>query len=110
MDVDALAEASEELSGADLKRIVDDGKLLFAFARSRNVPPQPATVYFLTAIETVRKNKEQYAAAESRARARHSTRRLDGMSEELDDMESLELPDEVFAVSSRGRHDGLDDG
>lgn len=74
VDIEALAEASEGLSGADLKRVVDDGKLLFAFARSRGVPIQPATTYFLSAIDTVRKNKEQYAAAEARARVRHPVR------------------------------------
>ena len=74
VDVDALAEASEGLSGADLKRVIDDGKLLFAFARSRNALPQPPTAYFLAAIDTVRRNKEQYAAAEARARVRHPTR------------------------------------
>ena len=35
---------------------------------------QPATTYFLSAIETLRKNKEQYAAAEARARPRHPVR------------------------------------
>jgi ATP-dependent 26S proteasome regulatory subunit len=74
VDVTALADASEGLSGADLKRVVDDGKLLFAYARSRGSPPQPATTYFVSAIETVRKNREQYAAAEARARARHPVR------------------------------------
>jgi transitional endoplasmic reticulum ATPase len=74
VDIEALAEASDGLSGADLKRVVDDGKLLFAFARSRGVPMQPATSYFLSAIDTVRKNKEQYAAAEARARVRRPMR------------------------------------
>jgi hypothetical protein len=32
------------------------------------------TAYFLRAIETVRRNKEQYAAAEARARTRHPVR------------------------------------
>jgi len=74
VDIEVLAEASDGLSGADLKRVVDDGKLLFAFARSRGMPLQAATAYFLAAIETVRKNKEQYAAAEARARARRPVR------------------------------------
>ena len=74
VDVQALAEASADLSGADLKRVVDDGKLLFAFARARGTQLQPATTYFLAAIETVRKNKEQYAVAEARARVRHPVR------------------------------------
>jgi transitional endoplasmic reticulum ATPase len=74
VDVQVLADASEGLSGADLRRVVEDGKLLFAFARSRGEDLQPATVYFVAAIETVRKNKEQYAAAEARARVRHPVR------------------------------------
>lgn len=74
VDIDALADGSNGLSGADLKRVVDDGKLLFAFARARGTPLQPGTTYFLSAIDTVRKNKEQYAAAEARARARHPVR------------------------------------
>jgi SpoVK/Ycf46/Vps4 family AAA+-type ATPase len=74
VDLDALAAATEGLSGADLKRVVEDGKLLFAFERARGVPMQPATAYFLRAVDTVRRNKEQYAAAESRARTRHPVR------------------------------------
>jgi ATP-dependent 26S proteasome regulatory subunit len=74
VDIEALSAASEGLSGADLKRVVDDGKLLYAFARSRGTPMQPSTAYFLQAIETVRRNKEQYAEAEARARARHPVR------------------------------------
>jgi hypothetical protein len=34
----------------------------------------PVTEYFIRAIETVRRNKEQYAAAEVRARTRHPVR------------------------------------
>jgi ATP-dependent 26S proteasome regulatory subunit len=74
VDIDALAEASEGLSGADLKRVVEDGKLLYAFERNRGAHLQQATTYFLRAIETVRGNKEQYARAEARARARHPVR------------------------------------
>ena len=75
VDVAQLAAASDGLSGADLKRVVDDGKLLFAYERTRDTTPMPATTeYFLRAIETVRRNKEQYAAAETRARTRHPVR------------------------------------
>jgi ATP-dependent 26S proteasome regulatory subunit len=74
VDVGVLADASEGLSGADLKRVIEDGKLLFAFARQRGASLQPASAYFVSAIETVRKNKEQYAAAEARARVRHPVR------------------------------------
>jgi transitional endoplasmic reticulum ATPase len=73
-DIAAIAAASEGLSGADLKRVVEDGKLLFAYDREKRGATEPATTYFLRAIETVRRNKEQYAAAEARARMRHPNR------------------------------------
>jgi ATP-dependent 26S proteasome regulatory subunit len=74
VDIAQLAAASNGLSGADLKRVVDDGKLLFAFERTRGTQMLPSTEYFLRAIETVRRNREQYAAAEAQARARHPDR------------------------------------
>jgi SpoVK/Ycf46/Vps4 family AAA+-type ATPase len=74
VDIAALSASSDGLSGADLKRVVDDGKLLFAFDRERKKQTRPPTEYFLTAIETVRRNKEQYADAEARARMRHPVR------------------------------------
>jgi ATP-dependent 26S proteasome regulatory subunit len=74
VDVPALAEAADGLSGADLKRVIEDGKLLFAFERERSARSQPSTTYFLRAIATVRRNKEQYAAAEARARTRRPRR------------------------------------
>ncbi len=74
VDVPQLAAASDGLSGADLKRVVDDGKLLFAYERQRKTTVLAGTEYFLRAIETVRRNKEQYAAAEARARTRHPVR------------------------------------
>jgi hypothetical protein len=57
-----------------LKRVVEDGKLLFAFDREQRGRTQPATGYFLQAVETVRSNKRLYADAEARARARSPQR------------------------------------
>jgi transitional endoplasmic reticulum ATPase len=74
VDVAELAAASEELTGADLKRMVEDGKILFAHDRARGLPLRRTTDYFLSAIETVRANKETYAAAEAQARMRHPNR------------------------------------
>lgn len=74
VDIGTLAQATEALTGADLKRVVEDGKLLFAFARTQTATMEPSTAYFLRAIETVRRNKEQYAEAEARARVRHPVR------------------------------------
>ena len=74
LDVARLAEATEGLSGADLKRLVEDGKILFAFDLAQGRAPRPAVEYCLTAADTVRANKERYAEAEARARQRHPVR------------------------------------
>jgi ATP-dependent 26S proteasome regulatory subunit len=75
VDVEQLAAATEELSGADLKRVIEDGKLLYAFDRARRPDTlRPAIEYFLEALETVRGNKVRYAQAEAAARARNPGR------------------------------------
>jgi ATP-dependent 26S proteasome regulatory subunit len=74
VDLNLLASATDGLSGADLRRLVDDGKLLFAYDRARGRDLLPAADYFLRAIETVRANKQRYAEAEARARANRPNR------------------------------------
>jgi AAA+ superfamily predicted ATPase len=74
VDIERLAAATEQLSGADLKRVVEDGKLLYAFDRAHGSSPRPAIEYFLEALETVRANKLRYAQAEAVARARRPSR------------------------------------
>jgi ATP-dependent 26S proteasome regulatory subunit len=74
IDIDAIAAASEDLAGADLKRVVEDGKLLFAFDRQKLGRTDPPTTYFLKAVDTVRRNKQHYAEAEARATARRPHR------------------------------------
>lgn len=74
IDVDALAQATTDLSGADLKRVVDDGKLLYAFDRAREQARRPMIEYFLEALQTVRENKVRYAHAEASARMRNPAR------------------------------------
>jgi len=69
-----LVVATEGFTGADLKRLVEDGKTLFAYDRARQRPMRPATEYFLNAVETVRSNKELYAQAEARARLQRPSR------------------------------------
>jgi transitional endoplasmic reticulum ATPase len=71
IDITRLAAATEELSGADLKRVIEDGKLLYAFDRANGAPREVVTEYFMDAITTVRANKLRYAEAEARARARN---------------------------------------
>ncbi len=68
VDIALLASSTEGLSGADLRRLVDDGKLLYAYDRARGRPMASGTEYFTRAIETLRANKERYAEAEEQAR------------------------------------------
>jgi transitional endoplasmic reticulum ATPase len=74
VEIGRLVGATEGFTGADLKRLVEDGKLLLAHDRVRGVPPRPVTEYFLSAVETVAANKERYAAAEARARQQRPSR------------------------------------
>ena len=67
MDTPRVAAATDGFTGADLKRLVEDAKLLYAFDRSRNIAARPATDYFLTAAETIKQNKQRYAQAEAAA-------------------------------------------
>ena len=61
VDLFRLASASHGLTGADLKNIVEDGKLLFAHDRATGKPLRPSDEYFLEAIETVRTHRRNYA-------------------------------------------------
>ena len=53
-----------------MKRVVEDGKTLFAYDKARGLEARAAEEYFGAAIETVRANKRSYEEAESRARER----------------------------------------
>jgi ATP-dependent 26S proteasome regulatory subunit len=74
LDVARVAAETEGLSGADLKRLVDDAKLLFAYDVAHGTAARPAAEYFTAAAEVVRANQARYAEAEARARARHPQR------------------------------------
>jgi transitional endoplasmic reticulum ATPase len=67
-DIEQLVAATDGFTGADMKRLVEDGKLLFAYDKARHLPARPTTSYFLDAATTVRANKERYATAEAQAR------------------------------------------
>jgi predicted AAA+ superfamily ATPase len=68
IDLPAIVDTTDQFTGADLKRLVEDGKNLLGYDLAQGVPLQPPTAYFRSAIATLRGNKERYAAAESRAR------------------------------------------
>jgi SpoVK/Ycf46/Vps4 family AAA+-type ATPase len=74
IDIPQLISATAGFTGADLKRLLDDGKNLYAFDLSKSQQLRPVTDYFLTAVETVKDNKSRYAQAEARARQQRPSR------------------------------------
>ena len=73
-ELSRLIPATEGFTGADLKRLVEDGKTLYAYDKAQGHPLRSATEYFLLAVEAVRANKQRYAEAEARARQQRPTR------------------------------------
>jgi len=63
-----LAAAMDGFTGADIKRLVEDGKLLFANDKVRTRALRPAMTYNQGAIREVRANKERYVEADAQAR------------------------------------------
>jgi ATP-dependent 26S proteasome regulatory subunit len=59
-DVSAIVNASQGLTGADLKSAVEDGKLLLAHDRTTGKAVRHMEEYFLEAIETIRSNRRNY--------------------------------------------------
>jgi transitional endoplasmic reticulum ATPase len=57
----SITAAARGLTGADLKSVVEDAKLLFAHERSSGACVQSAERYFLEAIATIRKNRRSYS-------------------------------------------------
>jgi transitional endoplasmic reticulum ATPase len=56
----SIAHASHGLTGADLRAVVEDGKLLFARDKARRTAARPVEEYFLEAVATVRSNRQNY--------------------------------------------------
>src|SRR5262249_26873387 len=59
-DAGLLVSASRGLIGADLKAIVEDGKLQYAHDRVNGKPPRGVEEYFLEAIAAIRQNRQNY--------------------------------------------------
>jgi AAA+ superfamily predicted ATPase len=59
-DVTRVAEAAHGLTGADLKAVVEDAKLLFAHDVSSSATPREVDEYFLDAIREVQSNHRNY--------------------------------------------------
>lgn len=74
VDAAPLVPATEGFTGADLKRLVQDGKALYAYDVANGNPLLPVTEYFQKAVEVVRTNKQHYAEADSQARSQQAQR------------------------------------
>jgi ATP-dependent 26S proteasome regulatory subunit len=60
VDVAVLAAASRGCTGADLKAIIEDGKLQFAYEYGGGMAKARVEQYFLDAIATARENRRKY--------------------------------------------------
>ena len=61
VDIAALTPSMRGLTGADLKAVVEDAKLLYAHDLSTGAAVKPADRYFLEAVEAIRKNRRSYS-------------------------------------------------
>jgi len=59
-NITALGSATKGLTGADIKSVIEDGKLQFAHERSTGMPVRHIDEYFLDAIEVVRQNRRRH--------------------------------------------------
>jgi transitional endoplasmic reticulum ATPase len=61
VDIATLTPSMRGLTGADLKAVVEDAKLLYAHDLSTGVSVKSADRYFLEAVEAIRKNRRSYS-------------------------------------------------
>lgn len=73
-DVAQIASTTDGFTGADLKRTVEDGKALYAFARVSGTDHKSVTDYYVAAAEAVRTSKQKYEEAVTRANAARPSR------------------------------------
>jgi hypothetical protein len=59
--------ATEGFTGADLKRLVEDGKAIYVYDKARGAELKPTSDYFMCAVEVVKDNKQLYEAAQAQA-------------------------------------------
>jgi len=62
-DVAQLVEATDGFTGADLGPVINDGKNLMAYDKAQQRACAAPTEYFLTAVRTIRSNKDRYLQA-----------------------------------------------
>jgi len=74
VDIDSIVKLTDDFTGADLKRTVEDAKALYAYDRVLQNEAKTSEVYYGDAARTVSACKARYAAAESRANASRPSR------------------------------------
>jgi len=87
-DLTRVISASEGFTGADIKRLIEDAKGLYAFGTASQAEMRNATEYFLEAVNGVRENKQRYGQAELAAQSRPRRSRMPyfyGMPQPEDD-------------------------
>jgi ATP-dependent 26S proteasome regulatory subunit len=67
VDLELLVARTEAFTGADLRRLVEDGKAIYAYDRAKQLKLNPPTEYFLKAVDVVRENRQRYLQAEAQA-------------------------------------------
>ena len=65
VEVPRLIEATEGFTGADLKRLVEDAKAIYAYDKAAGASLSQVTDYFLRGVEAVKENKQHYQEAEA---------------------------------------------
>jgi transitional endoplasmic reticulum ATPase len=76
---DEIVQAAEDFTGADLKRMVEDGKALYAFDRVAGSAVRTPTEYMLEAISNGRSNKTRYSQAEEAAQLNRMRQGISGV-------------------------------
>lgn len=64
IEFEAVANAAEHCTGADLKRLVNEAKTRYAWARHQEIETRSMTEYLLESIADLRGLKSRYAATE----------------------------------------------
>lgn len=89
---EAVADLTADFTGADLKRLVEDAKILLAVDLAAGRPARPLLDCFTETITAVRESQERYAAAETRARSHRPQRPAYFSSGGKGDVDDMEIP------------------
>lgn len=74
LDLERIVGTTEGFTGADLRRMVEDAKNLWAYAVSRNQPGDPSS-HFIEAAREISENKKLLLEAEARASSHFASKR-----------------------------------